>query len=207
MLAAALIQAPSSPRDHRCWDETCGSSCGGSHSSLEPSLFSNLSGLSISIAIEWAKKKHFPKIKTNCVMLRVPAFGLESKVWQNKYGWQSKSTKVKSKLWVTGFWLSLAAKRLNNQKDGGWEKDVASPQSCHGDNYFILCLGISGTLALASQAFQSIRNVCYLLRKQRERHRRKVSGGFSISRECANCISPQIFWGFQNWNENSNVHL
>lgn len=67
--------------------------------SLESSLISNLSFALFAGVSIWAKKKKkkIPKIKSNCVKVHVPAFGLQSKVWQNKYGWQSKSTKVKSK--------------------------------------------------------------------------------------------------------------
>lgn len=86
-----------------------------------------------------------------------------------------------------------AANILNNGIDGGREKDVASPQSRHGDSYFILCLGIGGTLALASQALESIRNVCYLLRKQRgEAHRRKSIWGIFNSLGVRNAYFPRI---------------
>lgn len=98
-----------------------------------------------------------------------------------------------------------AAKPLNGGLDGGWVKDVARPQSCHGDYYCIPCLGISGTLA--PEASQSIRNVCCLQKKQRGRRRRKASGGFSVSRECAERVSPQTFGGFQRSNEHRNAHL
>lgn len=136
------------------------------------------------------KRKNSPKSK-----IIVLGCGFQLLVWSPKFDKTSMADKVKSSLSCESLALSFrAAKLLNSVLDGGWEKDVASPQSCHGDNYFIPGLGISGTLA--SEASESIRNVCCLQKKQRGRRRRKASGGFSVSRECAKRVSPQTFWGF-----------